>query len=35
VPHGLGEDGIKEWSERVREALEALDAQAERALLRD
>jgi lysophospholipid acyltransferase (LPLAT)-like uncharacterized protein len=35
VPHGLGEDGVKEWSERVREALEALDAQAERALLRD
>jgi len=33
VPQDLDEEGIKAWSERVRDALEALDARAERAVL--
>jgi hypothetical protein len=35
VPRGLDEEGIDAWSERVRVALEALDAQAELALRSD
>jgi len=33
VPHGLDEEGVQAWSHHVREALEALDARAERAVL--
>ena len=35
VPHGLDEEGIKAWSQHVHDALEALDARAEGAVLRD
>jgi len=35
VPRGLDEEGIKAWSERVREALEALDTRAEHAVRPD
>ncbi len=35
VPRALDEGGVELWIERVRDALEALDAQVERALLTD